>query len=480
MVQILKILNKYKHMSVPAKAAVWYTLCNLFQKGISFIIIPIYTRILTTAEYGEYSSFQAWSNILVIFATLNLYCGVFTKAMVDKEGERDCYTSSMQGLSTILTSVLFLIYSVAHNFWDSILQMGTITIILMFVYFIFYPAFSFWSVRQRVEYKYKLMVIVTLMVSIATPLVSILLLYMTSLRADAVIWGYLFVQILVGGYLYIYQFIRGRVFYNKKYWLYAIRFNVPLIPHYLSLIILGQADRIMIKEYCGKDKTGIYSLAYQVSMLMNIFVNAINNSLVPWTYEKMKQKEYQSIKTVTKKLCIAISVMTIMAVLVAPEIVYILGGRQYLAAIWVIPAVALSVYFTFCYGLFSNVEFYFGETKFVMAASVIGALLNIVLNVLFIPKVGFIAAGYTTLVCYLVFMIMHFLFMRRICVNKITGEIIYDIKFIVISCMIISMGAGISMLLYNTMIFRYVIIGLGCVVCLKKRQVFIDLLSSVK
>ena len=98
-----KIINNYKSISLQARASMWYTICNVLQKGISFIIIPIYVRILTTAEYGQYSVFQSWRDVLIILATLNLHAGVYTKAMVDYPDDRDKYTSSMQGLSTLIT-----------------------------------------------------------------------------------------------------------------------------------------------------------------------------------------------------------------------------------------------------------------------------------------------------------------------------------------------------------------------------------------
>lgn len=473
-------LKKYKNMAIPVKASMWYTLCNILQKGISFIVIPFYTRILSMAEYGEYSLFQSWLNILIIFATLNLYCGVFTKAMVDYDDDRDRYTSCMQGLSTILTAGLFLVYLVRIEFWKSLFEMETITMILMFLYFVFYPAITFWSVRQRVEYKYKSMVIMTLLVSVATPIINLLLLFYTDLRANAVIWGYLVVQGVAGIFFYVYNFVKGKTFYEKKYWIHALKFNIPLIPHYLSLIVLGQADRIMISKYCGTGKTAIYNLAYQVSMLMNIFIVAINNSLVPWTYERLKDKEYINIKKISSSLCIVIAVMIVGAILIAPEIIKILGTDEYLESIWVIPAVAISVYFTFIYGLFSNVEFYFGATKYVMVASVVGAILNILLNAVFIPKCGFIAAGYTTLLCYFVFMVMHFLFMRKVCNKQISGELVYDIKFIVISCLLICATGALCMVLYNFTVIRYVVIAIGIVLCIIMRNKILRIIKSVR
>ena len=475
----MKILKQYKDMPIQVRASLWYMVCNILQKGISFLVIPVYTRILTIAEYGQYSVFQSWCNMLIIFATLNLYCGVFTKVMIDYKDDRDRYTSCMQGLGTIVTIFWVMIYGINSNFWNGILEMDTVTVIAMFAYFISYPAFSFWSVRQRIEYKYKKMVIATLLVSVLTPIISIFLLFNTNLQEKAVIYGFLIVQCSVGFIFYIKQFLTGKVFYIKEYWIQALTFNIPLIPHYLSLIVLGQADRIMIQHFCGSGKAGIYNLAYQVSMMMNIFITAINNSLTPWIYEKLKNKNYLIVKEVSNNLCTIVAAMTVGVILIVPEIVKILGTKEYLAAIWIIPAVAISTYFTFCYGLFGDIEFYYGATGFVMVASVTGAVLNIALNVIFIPIFDFTVAGYT-LFCYLVFMIIHFIFMRKICREKIEGNLVYDIKFIFLSCVALCICGVICIFLYNNTIVRYfVVLSLSVLAWLNKNKI-VEMILTIR
>ena len=61
-------IQKYKDMSQPVKASFWFTVCNILNKGIALISTPVFVRILTTDEYGDYSVFQSWYSILVIFA----------------------------------------------------------------------------------------------------------------------------------------------------------------------------------------------------------------------------------------------------------------------------------------------------------------------------------------------------------------------------------------------------------------------------
>ena len=476
----MNIFNQYNKMAVQAKASIWYTICNFLQKGISFIVVPIYVRLLTTEEYGDWSVFQSWRDILIIFATLNLYAGVYTKTLVDNKTDRDRYTSSMQGLGTLISLGLLIIYLFTHEWCNKLIGLSTPYMLLLFLYFIVYPAFSFWGTRQRVEYKYKPMVGVTIITTILTPAISILLLQETNLRTNALILGYLIVQVIIGLIFYIYHFWKGKCFYNKEYWQLAAKFNIPLVPHYLSLIVLGQSDRIMIKHYCGKSDAGIYGFAYQIASAINVLISAINGSRVPWTYEQLKDRIYDRLKKITNILVLMMAGIVLIIALISPEIIKILGTSDYQVAVYVIPVVTLGVYYTFVYDIYASIEFYYGATKYVMYASVVGAVLNLILNMIFIQLYGFIAAAYTTLICYLVFMIMHYLFSRRVLINQNIKDSVYDNRIVfLISLAVTIIGLG-SMATFPYTILRVLLVSVILVVCIIKRETIIGLIKSIR
>lgn len=478
----MNLWRKYTNISVQAKASIWYTICNFFQKGISFVVVPIYIRLLTTDEYGEWSVFLSWVSILIIFASLNLYAGVYTKTLVDMDDskDRDKYTSSMQGLGTIVSIALLGIYWLSHDWCNKLLDLDTPFMLLMFLYFIVYPAFCFWSYRQRVEYKYHSMVIASIAISVLTPVISIFLLIFTELRAKALILGYLITQCAIGLVFYIYHFCKSKYFYDKRYWKYALKFNIPLIPHYLSLIILGQSDRIMIKYYCGESDAGIYSFAYQIASVINVLIAAINSSRVPWTYEQMKAKIYDRLKKVTNTLAAMMAGVTLVICLISPEIISIVGTKEYSVAVYIIPIVTLGVYYTFIYDLYASIEFYYGATKYIMYASVAGALLNIALNAIFIPLYGFIAAAYTTLVCYSAFLLIHYMFARKVLREQNVIQTVYDSKSIFILSIVITCVCLASMISYKYPGIRLVLIIMILAICYIKRAIIQKMIIAIK
>lgn len=469
------VLGKYRFLSVEAKASLWYLFCNLVQKGISFIVIPLYTRLLTTSEYGTYTVFQSWRDLILIFATLNLSAGVFTRGLVKNDGSNDKYTAQMQGLSAAVAVLTLLVVFLFIDPFRGLTGFDEKLVFTLFIYYVFNPSFLFWSVRQRVENKYKSMVAITLLVSLLVPAISLMMFFWTDIRVNALIYGFLYVQIAVGLLFFVKQLVEGRAFFSKTVWWESLKFNIPLIPHYLSLIVLAQSDRLMIDHICGTSFAGIYSLTYNIGQIILIVIASINGSLVPWMYKKLKAGEHHSIAVTSNMLCILLGLMSAIVMLLAPEVVLVMGGAEYMPAKWCIPPVVMGTYFTFCYGLFSTVEFYVGKTSYVAVASFAGALLNVVLNLLFIPKFGFVAAAYTTEVCYLALMVLHYFFMK-----KMTKERIFNIKRMVLICLISFASSLFFTFLYDYDIMRWCAAVFILLFVLFKRRTFVNMVKSLK
>ena len=475
-----KLKKYYSKLSAPVKASIFFTICNILQRGVSLITAPIFTRLLTTEQYGLYSVYNSWYSIISIFATFNLSYGVFIRGITKYDDDRDKFTSAMQGLSTTITVIFFIIYIIAHDYWNQLFELPTMFIVMMFVELLFVPAFAFWSNLQRNEYKYKALVIVTLAMSVANPILGIVAVLLTEHKAEARVITSVLVQVCVGLIFYIIQFYRGKKFYVKKYWKYALTFNIPLIPHYLSMTVLQQADRLMISKLVGNSEAAIYSVAYTVSTIMTLVTQAINNSFTPYTYQMIKTKNYKKIGNAANLLLILVGCGCIFAIAFGPEIIKIMAPIEYYDAIWIIPPVAISVYFMFLYPLFGNIEFYFEETKFTMFASCIGAVLNVVLNAIFIPIFGYYAAGYTTLVCYILFAVAHYFVYKNICNKKISKNKIYDGKFIVILSVILVLAMIVMTFVYEFVLIRYAIILIILVVLFIKRTKIIEELKMIK
>ena len=474
-----RIIGKYKSLPVQVRASLWVLICSFLQRGISMITVPIFTRLLSTAEFGQFNVFNSWYGIATIIVSLNLWAGVHSQGLVKFDKERAVFTSSLQGLTTTFVLIWTGIYFFFQGFWNDLLSLTTVQMLAMLIMIWTSSAFSFWTNEQRVEYKYKALVGVTLAVSILKPIVGIILVTHSEDKVTARILGLALVEVVCFTGLYIVQLRRGRLFFSPKFWKYAVLFNLPLVPHYLSQTVLNNADRIMIQEMVGSSEAGIYSLAYSVSSIMVLFNTALSQTIGPWLYQKIKEHKAQDMGKIGYTTLLLIAGVNLLLIVLGPEVVALFAPEEYYDAILIIPPVAMGSLFLYSYDLFAKFAFYYEKTVFVMIISVLGAGLNILLNYIFVGLYGYIAAGYTTLVCYIVYVVGHYLYMLHICKKYNDGIYPYDTKTLLLIA-IVFMGCGFLLLAtYNYTVIRYSIVGITVVFCIIYRKKIIETVKGL-
>lgn len=408
------LVQKYKGMSAASKATIWFMACSFLQKGLSFITTPIFARLLTTEQYGTYSVYTSWMQILLIIATLRLDYAVFNKGMSKYPKDRDGYASSMLGFTTIITAVMLVVYLIFHNQLNRITELSTVIMLAMFAEIYVAAAVNFWSLRERYEFHYKAVVAYTLAAAVFSSAFGVLAVSVFEEKGTARILSNVCIYTLGGIFITVLLFQRGKKFINFGYVRFALLFNLPLIPHYFSAYIIEQSDRIMIQKLENLSAAALYSVAYTVGGLVRIITTAITNTLIPSQYRWLERKEFQVLNKNIFSLMTGVVCLLLLVALAGPEIILILGGKEYLPAVYVIPPVAASVFYSFLYTVLANIEFYYGKNKFAMKLSLAGALVNVVLNYVMIPRFGFVAAAYTTMLSYIIFAAGHLFYVNRI------------------------------------------------------------------
>lgn len=466
-----KISENYNNLPLEVKAFFCFLICAFLQKAISTITTPIFTRLLNVEEYGQFNIFTSWMSVVSVLITLNLFSGVYVSGLVKYEERQREFSSCLQGLCITLILVWLLVYLCFKDFFNELLSLSTFHVLSMIVLIWTGAVFQFWSTEQRVNLRYKSLVTITLIASIMKPVLGIILVSVSDNKVSARIIGLVFVEMACFSWMFVSQVFKGKVFYEKSIWKYALSFNIPLIPHYLSTMILNTSDRLMIKKFVGTRETGIYSLAYTISLVMLTFNQALYQALEPWILKKIKQKKIEEISGVVYPAIIIIAIVNIILIAISPEIVKIFAPKEYYSAVMVIPPITMSVYFMFCPICFSTFAFYYKETKIITLVTTVAAILNVILNGIFLPKFGYISAGYTTLISYIVYMIMHYIFMNMVCKKHINGIKPYNINKII--CLSVAfMGIGFLFLaIYEHTIIRYLFLFIFSfiIICFRKQ-----------
>lgn len=476
--------KKYNSLSVPVKASFFFVFCGLFKDAVEIITTPIFTRILSTEEFGLFGVYNSWYQVLRIIITLSIYSEIYNVGLAKYGKDTERFTSSQQGLIT----VLFITWlAVVVLFFKRIIfftGMDPQLIILMLIQTYFTSFYALWFQKKKYVYCYKILTMVTLIYTVLQPLVGIVAIKLNSCSYNnglLRIYTGVGIQILFGVIFFAVQFCRNKTFYVKEYWFFSLRNNIPLLPHYLSQVVLNQTDKLMINAFAGMSATAIYNVAHSAAFVPQVITSYLNGTLVPWFYEKLKNKSYEGIRSVITVLVFLVSFIIFALVLLAPEAMHVLAGKEYNDGIWLIPPLAYSVFLIFIYVLFTNFELYHEKSLFVLCSSLLGAILNIILNYYFIKQFGYFAAGYTTLAGYFVMCCSHMFFVKLICKEKgIPFSFIYDLKQICVIALILLTACALVMFFYRLAFVRYLIIVVLITVFFTNKNRLVKFYSELK
>ncbi len=481
---VKQLFNKYKSLPAPVKAAFFFVFCGAFKDAVDVIVTPVFTRILTVEEYGLFNVYNSWYQVLRLIVSLSIYAEGFNVGMARYGDDREGFTSSQQGLMTTMFLVWGSVYFIWKDTWNDMLGLNSTLMLFMLFQIMFSVMYTFWYQKTKYTYKYVALTAVTLIYTVLQPLLGILLIKLNTYginNGELRIYAGVGVQIFFGFIFFVIQFIKSRKFYCKEYWKFALKTNIVLLPHFMSQIILNQTDKIMINMFEGKAPTAIYSVAHSAAFLILVIFTNLNSAFIPWLYEKLKKDNYDGIKSVITGLVLVAATATIIIVIAAPEAMLILAGKEYAEGVWVIPPLAFSVFLIFIYTLLANFELYYSRNSFVLIASVVGAILNIVLNYFLIPVFGFVAAGYTTVIGYFAICMCHAVFIHITCKKEgLQLKELFDTKVVILISVVLAGICAVMMLLYNTTYARYIILLAILIVLFIKRKTLISLIKRLK
>lgn len=456
---ISKALRKYNEMAPVARASFWFVFCNLMLKGIGFFSAPMFTRLLPDEEFGRQSIFLSFQELFLILATWEIQLGTYQRGIYKFKDDIETYTVATQALINLLTIFFSILVFVCFPVIQVVTGISSKIMVLCSVFFLVRPSYDCWLIRKRSAYEYRPAVIVTLIYSLMNVIVPIAALLLIERTAEIKISASLIASICICLFTYLphvkyIRLIKHRLTV-RKYWIYTIRFVPPLMLNGLSNLVLGQADRVMIERMVGASQAAYYSVAYNVAMAISFIQSAIDQVAIPWRYQKMEEKKYADVCSVSNLLLIGIACMVLIFILISPEMITLLFPENYRKAMWCIPPVSASIYFIFLYSLFVSFETYYEETKYVMYVSVTCGLLNVLLNYVAIQSFGYIACAYTTLFSYICFAIGHYCFAKKMIRDKAGDIPVINLRMICWISFVLLVTSIVITLIYPYIYIRY-------------------------
>lgn len=444
---------------------------NILLKGIAFITLPIFTRIMLPSDYGMYSLYTASLGILSIILGLQINGTVNISYAHKTTRQFESYVSNIAlfpliglfiGLITLIVipktisyiqvpSLLFGVMMMTQAFWGIIISIYQAELII----------------KKQPRKHLKFSILATLSNIILS--VSFVLMLKDNTYFGRVIAGVIS-NALIGTYILVKFIPRIDIYSLKKDWRDGLTLSLPLIFHNLSNQVLNVADRYMVSSWQGSKEVAIYSFSYNIGSIINIIWLSINNAWVPWYFDQLREKNSKLIKEYSKQYIIFFIWLTCCFLLVSPELVYVMGGKRYAYGSYIVPLIALGYFFVFYYSFYVNYQFYMQKTNLIPVATTGAAMINIILNILLIPNLGVMGAALTTAISYFFMLVFHYLMTTYVLNHRDIPD-----KYLILSSMFMTVITGSLYFILNQIFIRWialviVVIGYGIYVVGKFKQ----------
>lgn len=381
-----------------------YAIPSIISRGLAVILIPLYTRVLSPADYGSFDLLSAFAVLVNLTVALEVSQGVARFYSGEQDAERRvvyassafwftifCYTVFLGG-ALIFSSDLSLLV-MGRGGMDTAFQVGAIYIFINGIFYLIQNQFR-WELRSM-HYA-----IISLIVSISTALIAALLTYVWT-------WGLIgLLSGMAGGALlgtlyglwylkksFRFQFHWGRL---KE----MLVFSAPLIPSGISVFVSQYIDRLMINHYLALEDVGIFGIGFRVASIVGMVIVGFQGALTPLIYTHYRDPATPAQLAKIFRVFVAFALLLYFMVSVfAKDIMMVLTVPAYYDAanivVFLVPAILLSNMYIFAPG--TAIE---KKTHIILWINVGGALLNVILNAAMIPHFGIEGASIAKLISY--------------------------------------------------------------------------------
>lgn len=418
------------------------TLSNFATKFLSFFLVPLYTNILTTTEYGTYDLFNATIGVLLPVLTLNIQESVL-RFSLDKKTSRKAIVSI--SVKYLLISNLLVIIGLIFNRITYLNAMIAEYSIYFFLMFFVQSLVGMITCYIRGVDRVADLSVSSVITSIAT--ISCNIIFLVAFK-----WGlpgYFLANIIGPLVQCIYLMVRSNFLKEIRFEQFTpeeeamTNYSKPLIANSIAWWVNNVSDRYVIVFFCGLAENGVYSVAGKIPSILNIFQTIFNQA---WTLSAVKDfdpEDKNGFFTNTYKAYNCMMVIICSGIIVADKILAkFLYAKDFYVAWKYVPWLTVAILFGalsgYLGGFFSAVK----DSKLFATSTIMGAIINLILNFVFTPIYGAMGAAIATAISYIVVWAFRYVQSRKYIKLKInlTRDIVAYILLIVQSLLILIEG----------------------------------------
>lgn len=467
----------YCGLSKPFKSSFWFMICNFVQRSITMLTTPVFTRILPQEEYGVVGAFNSWK---IMFDYILTFCFASCAIQLYARGDdRKRVLSALCGMELFVMGSWTIVFVLFRSQISIMLGLPQSLSVGLVILILSNQSVELWMGYNRYLFEYRKTVAVTLAVAALPSMIGVFCVLYVSPTAESRLLPLVAVTAVVGMGLYAMILLRVKVFYDRTIWRKAAAIGLPSIFTNLSHFVLASSDNLMINKICGTRDVAVYNIAYSVGSLIGMVTSAVGASFIPYCYQMIKSCEYKRLAQRTNLVVLFVAGTIVGIMFFGREIVLVFAGRRYFECVDLIVPIGIGLFFNYLVTIFSRLLQYQLKSMTLMVTAVGCALVNIILNLLFIPACGYRAAAYTTMVSYASFFLIHFILYKRMAKSELNGEDIVDVKKVVFICAAVVLAGIIIMALNHFNVIKHIIAGIAILALARNRRRIFDLIRII-
>lgn len=448
--------------SVLLKNSSIYAFASFFQKTINFLLIPLYTIYLTTADYGLINIIFSLSSFLSILLLFSLQSAA-TRFHYDKE-TLNYPEAKIWGTVLVIISVFILITFILFLFLGEFIFNIIIPeipyvpyVIIGIVYTLLSPVYmlyQFYLQAKQEAKKYAVNMMANFTINV---LLIVFFLVVLKLKVLGILYAYLITNIIFFIYTLARFLPRISLRYNPMIGKRSLQYSLPLVPHSLAGWSMSMLDRLFINKYLGASETGIYSIGAQMSSIVNTVTGAVNQAYSPWYFQNLNQTKGSFQIANNKMVLIIVKLYFLLGIFIsffAESIVDLIASQNFQSG-WVYVPILSWAYIINGIYYFQVAPLFIKNTRYIPIITLTASGLNILLFILLIPHLGGIGASFATFFAFLCSNLM-----ATILVHKLERQLKINVGKIY-KLLLVSLGiSSFSYVLYLNSVLETILIRL--------------------
>jgi O-antigen/teichoic acid export membrane protein len=393
----------FKVVKSLAKHSVIYGLGDLLSKSIGFILIPVYTHYLSTAEYGTLELLDLTSYIIGLLLAMGIAQSVvrYYYEYDDQERKNKVISVAMLTIWAVSIVILFVLFYFSGNISNIVFKSPDYSHLfnIIFITMVINLSNEIPTTLLRIQQRSVFFVAVSLTRLVLNLTLNIVLIVHYGLGVLGILYGGMIANAVVGVFLTIYTLRQTGVSYSKEIAMAILKYGLPLVGSWMGMFVLNFGDRFLLQRLTNLSDVGIYSLAYKFGMLPNVLVLApFQRIWAPKQFEIVKEPDAKPTYGLIFTYFIFVQLYIGLGILVLiRDVIVIIADPDYYTAYKYVPLILISYLF---YGAYAFTQFGIllkKKTKYLGTVALIGGALNIGLNLFLIPRLQIWGAAVATI-----------------------------------------------------------------------------------